>query len=159
GAVALYREYIEKYSTVENAVPSGTLALNIALIYEKGKDWAKAEQAFDEFLRNHPKASAGERFFARYRRALALTELGRRGDAMKEFETVSKDFEKLAESDRRRIDYIDAYAHAHFQMMESNWQRYQAVKFDNVRTLRRSLDAKLKMTPTLEQDYIRILEI
>lgn len=159
GAVALYREYIEKYSTVEDAVPSGTLALNIALIYEKGKDWAQAEKAFDEFVTNHPRASAGERFFAHYRRARALSELGRRADALKEFEVVSKEFEKLAETDRKRIDYIDAYAHAHFQLMESNWQRYVAVKFDNVRQLRRALDAKLKMTPTLEQDYIRILEI
>lgn len=159
-AVALYREYIEKYSTVEDAVPSATLALNIALIYEKAKDWEKAEKAFDDFVRNYGgRARPGEVFFAHYSRAKALLELGRKADAMKEFKTLAELFPKLPEQDQKRIDYIDAYAHAHFMMLEADWQKYLSIRFDNVRTLTKSLKAKLDMTPKIEQAYTKVLEI
>jgi len=159
-AVALYREYIQKYSTVADAVPSATLALNIALIYEKGKDWEKAEKAFEDFIRDYGNsASAGEVYFAHYARAKALTELGRKADARKEFQKVSEIFPKLPEAAQKRFDYIDAYAHAHFVLLEEDWTKYVAIKFDNVRTMVRNLREKQKMVPKIEAAYTKVLEI
>lgn len=159
-AVSLYREYIQKYSTVQDAVPSATLALNIALIYEKGKDWEKAEAAFADFIRGYADtAQPGEVFFAHYSRAKALTELGRTADAKREFQIVADRFSELAEADQKRIDYIDAYAHAHFVLLEEDWAKYRAIRFDNVRALQRSLQAKMKALPEMEAAYTRVLEI
>lgn len=159
-AVELYREYIQKYSTVEDAVPSATLALNIALIYEKGKDWEKAEAAFADFIANYAnRATPGEVYFAHYSRAKALLQLGRKADARREFQTVTERFAGLAPSDQQRIDYMDAYAHAHFMLLEDDWAKYQAIRFDNVRTMRRALQAKMKALPELEAAYTRVLEI
>lgn len=159
-AVALYREYIEKYSTVQDAVPSATLALNIALIYEKAKDWDKAEKAFEDFVRTYAnRATQGEIFFAHYSRAKALLEMGRNADAQREFKTVTELFPNLPEPAQKRIDYIDAYAHAHFMLLEDDWRKYVNIRFDNVRTLTRSLKAKLEATPKIEAAYTKVLEI
>lgn len=159
-AIALYREYIEKYRTVKDAIPADTLAFNIALIREKQQDWNKAEQAFGEFIKTYEKsASAGTIFYARYKQALALQKLGKNADALKLFEACSKDFPRVSDKDKRNIDYIDAYAHARFVMLEPKWREYVSVKFDNVRTLRNNLQRKLKLTQEVEKAYTEVLGI
>lgn len=159
-AIALYREYIERYRTVKDAIPAETLAFNIAMIREKEKDWTKAEAAFSDFVKNYEKsASAGNVFYARYKQALALQKLGKNGDAMKLFEQIAKDFPRVSDKDKKNIDYVDAYAHARFMLLEPKWKEYVSVKFDSVRTLKTALQKKLKLTPELEKAYTEVLGI
>ncbi len=159
-AIALYREYMEKYSSVPGAESSSRLAFHIADIYDLQHDWPRAEKAYDDFVKQYDKrASAGEIFFARYKRARALERLGRRDDANKLLEVCAKEFPGVSAEDRGKADYRDAYAYAQFALMETKWKAYTAIKFDNVRKLRDSLAAKMKATPLLEADYTAVVEI
>ncbi|WP_373048450.1 tol-pal system YbgF family protein [Vulgatibacter sp.] len=159
-AIALYREYIERYAKMKDGIPAETLAFNIALIREKSKDWSKAEAAFGEFVRNYEKsASAGTVFYARYKQALALQKLGKAGEAAKVLEVCAKEFPKISAKDKKNIDYIDAYAHSLFVMLEPKWKAYVNVKFDNVRTLKKQLQAKVKTTPEMEKAYADVLAV
>lgn len=159
-AISLYREYIERYGKMKDGIPAETLAFNIALIREKEKDWNKAEAAFGEFVKSYEKsASAGTVFFARYKQALALQKLGKSNDAAKLFEVCAKEFPRVSEKDKKNIDYVDAYAHSLFVMLEPKWKSYVNVKFDNVRTLKNALQSKLKMTPEVEKAYTDVLMV
>ena len=160
GAIALYREYIERYGTVKDGIPAHTLAFNIGLIREKEGDWARAEAAFGEFVKGYERsAPAGNVFFARYKQALALQKLGRTADANRMFDLCAKEFPKVSAADKKNIDYIDAYAHSLFVLLEPKWKAYVDVKFDNVRTLKNRLQTKLKMTPELEKAYTDVLGV
>lgn len=157
-AIALYREYIDRYATVPDGVPVDLLAYNIALIREKEGNWSAAEAAFDDFIKKYEKrASPGTVYLARYKRALALQKLGKGSEANRLFEICARDFARLPEKDRRNIDLVDAYAHSLFVMLEPKWKAYERIKFDNVRTMAKALQAKLKATPELEKAYTEVI--
>jgi len=159
-AVNLYREYIAKYSTVPNGVSAATLSFHIGEIYTLAKSWEQAEKAYDDFIKGYERqASAGEVFFARYRRARALDALGRTADANRLLEVCAKDFPGLAEADRGKVDYRDAYAFARFRLLEPQWKAYVAIKFDNPRRLQAALKQKVEATPKVEAAYTQIVEI
>lgn len=159
GAVALFREYVEKYSTVRDGEPPSKIAFHIAEIFSLNREWDRAEKAYDDFIKTYERrAPAGEIFFARYKRARALSELGRSADALKLYEACAKDFAQVPEADRRKVDYREAYAHSLFSLLEPKWQSYVAIKFDNPRRLNAALQAKLKATPELEKDYMSVVD-
>lgn len=158
-AIALYREYIQRYAgTVRDGIPAHTLAFNIALIREKEGNWDRAATAFADFVKSYERtAPAGNVFYARYRQALALEKQGKNREATALFETISRSFGNLPEQDRKNIDYVDAYAHAAFMALEPRWKAYEAVRFDNVRTLAAQLKKKLEQTPVLEKAYTDVV--
>ncbi|HWV39967.1 MAG TPA: tetratricopeptide repeat protein, partial [Vulgatibacter sp.] len=157
-AISLFREYVEKYSTVPNAESAAKIAFHIAEIYDLQRDWANAEKAYEDFIKTYEKrASAGEIFFARYKRARALEQLKRRDEAMRLLDLCAKEYPKMSAEDRGKADYRDAYAYSMFMLLEPKWKAYTAIKFDNVRTLKKALADKMKATPALEQDYTAVL--
>ncbi|AKU90565.1 tetratricopeptide repeat protein [Vulgatibacter incomptus] len=159
-AIALFREYAEKYSTVPNAESPVKIAFHIAEIHDLQKDWSRAEKAYEDFLKLYEKrASAGEIFFARYKRARALEHLKRKDEAMKLLEVCAKEFPKVSEADRGKSDYRDAYAYSQFSLLEPKWKAYVAIKFDKVKTLKTALQAKMKTTPTMEADFRNVIAI
>jgi len=159
-AISLFREYVEKYGTVPNAEPSAKIAFHIADIYNLQRDWPKAEKAYEDFIKSYEKrASAGEIFYARYKRARALEQLKRKDEAMKLLDLCAKEFPKMSADDRGKADYRDAYAYSQFMMMEAKWKAYTAIKFNNVRNLKKDLAEKMKATPILEADYTAVLAI
>jgi len=159
-AIALFREYVEKYGSVPNAEPAAKIAFHIADIYNLQHDWTRAEKAYEDFVKTYEKkASAGDVFYARYKRARALEQMKRKDEANKILDLCAKEFPKLSADERGKADYRDAYAYAQFTMMESKWKAYTAIKFNNVRNLKKDLAEKMKATPALEADYTAVLGI
>ncbi len=104
-AIALYNEYIERYSTVKDGIPAHTLAFNIGLIREKEGNWNAAATAFGEFAKRYEKSAApGTVFYARYKQALALQKLGKNREAVQVFEAITKEFPRIPQNDRKNIE-------------------------------------------------------
>jgi tetratricopeptide (TPR) repeat protein len=159
-AIGLYNEYIAKYHGVKDAVPSATLAFNIALIHEKQKEWSKAAAQYDLYIRDYEKSvTPGKVFYARYKKAMALRQLKQIDEMNKILEVAVKDFARVGEEERKTFTILDAFAHTHFLLLEPKWAAYQKVRLANVRTLKKDLQDKLKLTPAMIESYTDVLKI
>lgn len=118
----------------------------ICQIQENKQDWVATAKCFDQFRGKYKAASQAKIFESRYRYALALEKQKKRKDAMKEYQWLVKEFPKLPKKEQEAPGAQLAGAHAAFELLEPEYQKYQEMKI----TLRKqSLLGKLETANTL----------
>ncbi len=158
-AIAAYQRYIQRFKDKKD-VPE--IAFNIALVHEKDKKWADAAKAFDSYAATYAKdnrASASSIYEARYRALLAYRKLSKQDEVEKAVKELVASYPKLPDSEKKNLKVLDAYAHARFLALEPAWNGYVNIKFNNLRTLKNDLAAKLKKIQEIEKAYTEVLAI
>ena len=157
-AIALYGEYIKEYKAKKD-LPD--VALTIALIEEKQKDWKAALKSLDGYLKTYAKQiTPGHVFYAHVRQMEDLKKTGNATDertAAKLGEDLLRAYPKLPEADQKNDFNLNAYAELRFHELDPIWQKYKAIKFDNASRLKAARDAKVKQLAEIEKKYTEVV--
>ncbi len=156
-AISAYRSYIARFKDRPD-VPQ--LAYNIGLVHEKDGKPAEAARAFESFAETYgrdSRTSAAQLYLARYRQLVAYRKQKNVRDTERVQGELVRGWAKLSQQEKQRPDLLDAYGHARFLAVETDWQKYMNIRFKNVATIRRDLAAKQQSIQKLEKAYVDVL--
>jgi tetratricopeptide (TPR) repeat protein len=158
-ALAAYRQYISRFKDRKD-VPE--IAFNIGLLYEKDGKWAEAARAFEDFSRGYAKDSrstGSQHFLARYRVLKARRTMKDTREADRLVDELVRGYAHLSAEEKQDGDVLNAYAHARFLALEPLWKSYTDIRFKQVSTIKRDLNAKKKKLQDIERAYGDIISI
>lgn len=136
-AIDQFTEYTKEFKKRDDA---SQVYWRICELHERDKNWKKASDCFDKFTKAYSKASEAKQFESRYRLALAQEKLGKRREALKEYQNLVKRYPKLAKKDQEADGARLAGAHAAFELLESEWTGFKNMKLTlNRKTLQKKL--------------------
>lgn len=156
-AISAYRSYMSRFKDRPD-VPQ--IAFNIGLVLEKDGKTAEAARAFDSFAETYGRDSrtaGGQVYLARYRQLIAYRKLKDAKNTERVQGELVRDWAKLSPQERQKPELLNAYGHARFLAVESDWQRYVDIRFKRVATIRRDLAAKQQAMQKLEKAYVDVL--
>ncbi len=156
-AIKLYERYIKEFPT-DKATPD--VALKIALIYEQDKNWSEAAKHFKSYAEQYAKvAPPGRLYFAKYRELMARRELKQDKEAGQIVTELISGYGKLPKEEQEKDGALNAYAHARFLTLEPLWREYSAIKFNDLKTLRKALKSKTETMAKVEKAYTDVATI
>ncbi len=160
-AVADYQRYIKLYKT-RTDLPD--IALRIALMSERKKNWRETYDLLTAYLKDYGKQLPGfRRTTASYKRATALLQTGIKKDsdtAQEILDGIVKDYDALSAEDKQKGPVMDAVAHARFTQLESLFGKFIGVKFTSSKPqiLAGELKDKAKLMGEVEAKYTEVLK-
>jgi tetratricopeptide (TPR) repeat protein len=158
-AVAAYRQYISRFGDRKD-VPD--VQYRMAALYERARRWKDAVNAYEEFKTRYgqdKRTTAVSRYLATYRQLLAHRRLGESARADRRMEELLRGVSKLIRADRKSAPVMDAYAHARFLKLDSQWKQYSESKLARLSTLKQDLRTKRAKLKELEKAYASVVEI
>jgi TolA-binding protein len=158
-AISIFQTYVKKFPEREDTVE---IYLKIADLYEKKKDWKKALETYDAYIKKYQKTQ-GQRLVEAYvLRGTVIQKQGAktaRRDATLEFEKALAVYKKLPEDAKAKREISRAAAKAAFAVSEYDYGDFEAIKVsfpDNV--LRRTLVQKAELLTKVEKSNFAVLD-
>ncbi len=159
-AIADYRAYTTDYADRQDA---HLVALLIGHIYETNGHLKEAAETYKAYYQDKKlsRIDPDVTMEARLRYGRVLMKLGERSRAIKHFEESVKVYERMQ---RAGVQFKVAplyVAEMRFYMMEPLWEKYHALRLDDVsgRTLKKQLQAKIALRKKVREGYTQVLQM
>lgn len=160
-AIKDYARYIHAFPDRKD-VPD--LFFNVGLVYERQADHKHAARIFDAFASKYAeRVTSGRVFFAKYKALLDEVEDG--GDPLKPSkDTVKlaaellKEYGNLAQDEQQKPTAMNAAGHLAFMVAQPEFDDFVRIKFDNPKTLKKALKAKLEAMKLVEDTYTGVIK-
>jgi tetratricopeptide (TPR) repeat protein len=154
-AIANYTKYIKYFPDKKDA---HDLFYKIGMIYERQKDWRKADIIYVGYLGKYEDRSTPGRMLAvTYKHAMALRKMKKIKESDKLLDGIIERFNKL-DKKARSPEAREAVAHARSLQVELEFNEFMALKLVlPPRTLKRNLFKKIKTRPKLEKKFEEIV--
>jgi TolA-binding protein len=158
-AIAIFQTYVKKFPERED---TAEIFIKIADLYEKKKDWKKALETYDAYIKKYQKTQAQRLVEAFLRRGLVIQKQGAktaRRDAIVEFDKSLAAYKKLPEDIKAKREIGRAAAKAAFALSEYDYGDFESIKVsfpDNV--LRRTLVQKAELLTKVEKSNFGVLD-
>ena len=158
-AIAIFQTYVKKFPERDD---TPEIYIKIADLYEKKKDWKKALETYDAYIKKYQKTQAQRLVEAYVRRGVVIQAQGgktARRDATLEFEKAATAYKKLPEEIKAKREIGRAAAKAVFAISEYDYGDFEAIKVsfpDNV--LRRTLVQKAELLTKVEKSNFGVLD-
>ena len=158
-AIAAWTRYITRFKDKKD-VPD--IAFNIVLIQEKDKKIAEAIKGYEAWLTTYSKdarVTDAKRLDVRYKLFTLFKQQKQNADMDRMAKEIAAAYPKLTAEEKKADRALNAYAHVRFYQLEPMWKDYTDIKFNKLATLKKDLQAKLKMIGTVEKAYTEVLAI
>jgi len=155
-AITAFGKYIKDFKDAKD-VPE--VYWKIANIYVEDQEWRRAGTLFGEFQKRFPKAKPELRFESRYRYAENLFRDGRRKDALKVCEEITKGFDK-ASAEVKKVPIVqEAAGRCAFELLEKEFAEYDDIKLKlPMSKLKKDLTKKLELAPVVAKKHTEIIQ-
>jgi TolA-binding protein len=154
-AIGNYVKYIKQFPDAKD-VPD--LFYKIGKIYERRKDWRKADRVWEGYPDKYAERSDGGRMLnVTYKHAMALRKQGKEKDSDKLLDKIIEQFNRLPEEVKSE-EAREAVSHARFLQLEIEFNDYINIKLElPPRNLKKNLFKKIELRPKLERKYEEVV--
>jgi len=154
-AIGNYVKYIKQFPDAKD-VPD--IFYKVGKIYERRKDWRKADRVWEGYPDKYSERSdAGRMLNVTYKHAMALRKLGKEKDSDKLLDKIIEQFNQLPE-EAKSEEAREAVSHARFLQLEQEFNDYINIKLElPPRNLKKNLFRKIELRPKLERKYEEVV--